>query len=79
MHFPAAARAGFSAALGGLFPGHRGIPLGPVAPRKCGVGVPTCTSAMRDGHQNGAEPELLAPVLDIRCSRGWPWLTLSVN
>ena len=79
MHFPAAARAGFSAALGGLFPGHRGIPLGPVAPRKCGVGVPTCTSAMRDGHQNGAESELLAPVPHIRCSRGWPWLTLSVN
>ena len=77
MHFPAAARAGFSA--GGLCPGHRGSPLGPVAPRKCEVGVPTCTSAMRDGHQNGAESELLAPALHIRCSRGWSWLTLNVN
>ena len=77
MHVPAAARAGFSA--GGLFLGHRGSPLGPVAPRKCDVDVPTCTSAMRDGHQNGAESELLAPVLHIRCSRGWPWLNLNAN
>ena len=70
---PAAACAGFSA--GGLFLGHRGSPLGPAVPQKCDVDVPTCTSAMRNGHQNGAESELLVPVLHIRGSLGW--LTLN--
>ena len=72
---PAAARTGFSA--GGPFwgTGTTTSPLGMVAPRKCAVDIPTCTSAMRDGHQNGAASELLVPVLHIRGSLGW--LTLN--